>query len=101
MVHLLSMMKKMCGVHKVAMLLVFVGALNWGLIGVAKFNLVSAIFGSVAWLERLVYVLVGFSALMMLMAKKCCMKCGGEGGKCGCGSGSGSCGPMQSEEKKM
>ncbi len=76
------MMKKMCVGHKVAMLLVIVGALNWGLVGAFNVNLVMMLFGKMAWLERTVYVLVGLSGLMMLGLGKCCMK----GGKCpGCG----------------
>lgn len=47
----------------VALVLVIVGGVNWGLVGAFNFNLVNVILGSVAWLERLVYVLVGLSAL--------------------------------------
>jgi len=46
----------------VAILLV-VGGLNWGLVGLANFDLVASIFGSGAWLSRIVYVLVGLSAI--------------------------------------
>lgn len=46
----------------VAVLLV-VGGLNWGLVGFASFDLVAAIFGPSAWLSRVVYALVGLSAL--------------------------------------
>jgi uncharacterized protein len=46
----------------VAILLV-VGGLNWGLVGLANFDLVASIFGSGAWLSRIVYALVGLSAL--------------------------------------
>jgi uncharacterized membrane protein YuzA (DUF378 family) len=46
----------------VAILLV-VGGLNWGLVGFANFDLVASIFGSGAWLSRIVYALVGLSAL--------------------------------------
>ena len=65
----------MCPVHKVAMVLVWVGALNWGLVGAFQFNLVNQILSSWMWLERLVYVLVGISALLMLGLCKCCHKC--------------------------
>jgi uncharacterized membrane protein YuzA (DUF378 family) len=76
---------KMCGVHKLSLILVIVGALNWGLVGVADFNLVTAVFGF-GWVTRLIYVLVGVSGLMMLMAGRCCLgKCLG---KAGCQSGS-------------
>lgn len=51
--------------HKVAYVLLFVGGLNWGLVGLFQFNLVSALFGMWPMLETLVYVLVGASALYL------------------------------------
>lgn len=50
-------------VYWVAFVLVIVGGLNWGLLALLNFNLVNAIFGSVPTLERVVYVLVGLSAV--------------------------------------
>lgn len=44
--------------------LVIVGALNWGLVGFLNFDLVAAIFGDMSFLSRLVYMLVGLSALL-------------------------------------
>lgn len=49
--------------HIVAFILLVVGGLNWGLIGLLNFNLVSALFGSWPMVEGLVYILVGVSAL--------------------------------------
>lgn len=46
----------------VALILVVIGALNWGLVAIG-FNLVEAIFGSMPWLVQLVYILVGLSAI--------------------------------------
>ncbi len=46
----------------VAILLV-VGGLNWGLVGLFNFDLVAAIFGNGAFLARIVYILVGLSAV--------------------------------------
>ena len=46
----------------VAMLLV-VGGLNWGLVGLLNFDLVAALFGSGSGLARVVYALVGLSAV--------------------------------------
>lgn len=46
----------------IALVLLIVGGLNWGF-AVFDFNLVDAIFGSIAWLEKLIYALVGLSAL--------------------------------------
>lgn len=67
------MMKGYCGVHKLAWALVIIGALNWGLVGIFEWNLVHAIFGGVEWLERLIYILVGVSALAMLAGGSCKM----------------------------
>lgn len=62
-----------CTGHKVAWALVLVGALNWGLIGALNFNLVNAIFGSWSMVERVVYIVVGLAAIMMLFKGKCKM----------------------------
>jgi hypothetical protein len=50
-------------VEWIAMILVVVGGLNWGLIGLANVDLVAIIFGSMTVLSRLVYLLVGLSAI--------------------------------------
>ena len=50
----------------IAMTLLIVGGLNWGLVGLADFNLVAAIFGEGSALSRLVYILVGLAALFCL-----------------------------------
>ncbi|HOX61081.1 MAG TPA: DUF378 domain-containing protein [Candidatus Magasanikbacteria bacterium] len=50
----------------VAFVLVVVGGLNWALVGVLKFDLVATIFGDMSVLSRVVYTLVGLSALYML-----------------------------------
>ena len=63
-----------CGIHCVAWVLVIVGALNWGLVGVAKFNLVMTILSSWPVVERIVYVLVGLAGVAMLIESKCCMR---------------------------
>ena len=46
--------------------LVLIGALNWGLIGFFDFDLVSAIFGEASALSRIVYSIVGISAIISL-----------------------------------
>jgi uncharacterized membrane protein YuzA (DUF378 family) len=49
-----------------ALVLVVVGAVNWGLVGVAQFDLVAALFGgSGAALSRLVYTLVGAAGVVL------------------------------------
>jgi uncharacterized membrane protein YuzA (DUF378 family) len=49
-----------------AMILVIVGGLNWGLVGAFDFNLVDTIFGEGSALSRIIYVLVGLSAIYMI-----------------------------------
>lgn len=51
----------------VTLLLVIVGGVNWGLVGMFDFNLVSALFGIDSILTNLIYSLVGISALYQLM----------------------------------
>lgn len=50
--------------------LVIIGAINWGLIGFFGFDLVGAIFGEMSLLARVVYALVGISALILLVINK-------------------------------
>jgi uncharacterized membrane protein YuzA (DUF378 family) len=54
---------KLRGIDFVAVVLVVVGGLNWGLVGLFKFDLVQAILGGVPVLARLVYILVGLAAV--------------------------------------
>ena len=50
----------------IAYILVIIGALNWGLVGFFGFDLVASIFGEMSFLTRLIYDLVGISALVLL-----------------------------------
>ena len=43
--------------------LIIIGALNWLLVGLFKFNLVDAIFGELSFLTRVIYALVGLAGL--------------------------------------
>ncbi|MFP4106200.1 MAG: DUF378 domain-containing protein [Phycisphaerae bacterium] len=56
-------MSKLRVVDLIALILVIVGGLNWGLVGLFDFNLVAAIFGPMTLLSRIVYVLVGIAAI--------------------------------------
>ena len=53
--------------NKVTLLLVIVGGVNWGLVGLLGFDLVAALFGEMSPLSRIVYTLVGASALYQLV----------------------------------
>ena len=56
------MFKQACGLCKVVGAIAIIGALNWGLIGVANVNLVEQILGPAS---RWVYILVGLSGLAL------------------------------------
>ena len=49
-----------------ALTIAVVGAINWGLIGFFNFNLIAFLFGSMSWLSRIVYGLVGLCGLYLL-----------------------------------
>ena len=48
----------------IALILLIIGGLNWGLVGAFQFDLVATLFGEGSALSRLVYVLVGLSAVI-------------------------------------
>lgn len=48
--------------------IVIIGAINWGLIGFFRFDLVSFLFGDMSWLSRIIYALVGIGGLYLLSA---------------------------------
>ena len=50
-------------IDKIALALIIIGAINWGLIGIFKFNLVSTLFGEMTLFSRIIYALVGISGL--------------------------------------
>ena len=54
------------GLTYLALTIDILGAVNWGLIGAFRFDLVAALFGEMSVLSRIVYVLVGVSGLYLL-----------------------------------
>ena len=54
----------------ISLILVIVGALNWGLVGLFGFDLVAALFGQMSVLSRIIYSLVGISAFVLLLNYK-------------------------------
>ena len=50
----------------IALTIVIIGAVNWGLIGFFDFNLVATIFGSMSWLSRVIYAIVGICGLYLI-----------------------------------
>ena len=57
----------MRAINKLTLLLLIVGGLNWGLVGLFDFDLVAALFGDMSPLSRVLYVLVGISAVWQVV----------------------------------
>lgn len=53
-------MPKMNKLDITALVLVIIGAINWGLLGIAQYNIIETIFGG---LSRFIYVIVGLSGI--------------------------------------
>jgi len=60
-------MYKLNNIDKLSFIFVLIGALNWGLLGLLNFNLVSVIFGGIPFLARIIYILVGLSAVNIIV----------------------------------
>lgn len=50
--------------QKTALVFTIIGAINWGLIGIADFDLVATLFGNMSLLSRIVYTIVGICGLI-------------------------------------
>ena len=50
--------------YRIALVIVIIGAINWGMIGIFNINLVSLLFGEDTFLTNFVYALVGISGLV-------------------------------------
>ena len=60
-------MYKLNTIDKLSFIFVLIGALNWGLLGLLNFNLVSTIFGAIPFLARAIYIVVGLSAVNIIV----------------------------------
>ena len=49
-----------------ALTLVIIGAVNWLLVGIFRFDLVAFLFGEMSWLSRIIYALVGIAGLYII-----------------------------------
>ena len=68
-------MNKISTFDWVTLVLIIIGGLNWLLVGIFNWDLVAAIFGPMTILSRIVYALVGLSAVYWLFAMgKLCKK---------------------------
>lgn len=50
----------------IVLTLVIIGAINWGLIGFFRFDLINVIFGNMTLLSRIIYAIVGLTGLYMI-----------------------------------
>lgn len=55
--------RRMNAIDWIAMTLLIIGGLNWGLMGLFNFDLVASLFGQMSGVSRIIYTLVGLSAL--------------------------------------
>jgi uncharacterized membrane protein YuzA (DUF378 family) len=60
-------MQKPNALDWIVLLLVVIGGLNWGLVGIFDFDLVATFFGEMSTVSRIVYALVGVSAIYLLI----------------------------------
>ena len=51
-------------IQKIALALIIIGAINWGLIGLFDFNLVDTLFGTGSMLSKVIYILVGVAGII-------------------------------------
>lgn len=49
-----------------ALAIVIIGAVNWLLIGIFRFDLVAFFFGNMSWISRIVYTVVGLCGLYLI-----------------------------------
>ncbi|MBP8717819.1 MAG: DUF378 domain-containing protein [Candidatus Atribacteria bacterium] len=50
----------------IAVVLVIIGGINWGLIGLFSFDVIAAIFGVMTILSRIIYILIGLSSIFLI-----------------------------------
>ncbi len=62
------MLKHACVLCKVVGAIAIIGALNWGLVGVAEYNLVDHLFGAGSVVSRVIYSVVGLSGVVLLVS---------------------------------
>lgn len=53
-------------IDKIALVLVIIGAIVWGVIGIFNFNVVDALFGAGSIISKIIYILVGISGLWVI-----------------------------------
>ena len=56
------------GIDYTVLTIVIIGAINWGLIGFFHFDLIAWLFGSMTWISRIIYAIVGLCGLYLISA---------------------------------
>lgn len=51
----------------VALILIIIGAINWGLIGFFRFDLIASLFGQLSAISRIIYAIVGIAGIYSLI----------------------------------
>lgn len=54
-------------IEKIALVFTIIGAINWGLIGLFDFNLVTMLFQEGSFLTRLIYIIIGICGLLNIV----------------------------------
>lgn len=62
-------------IDMIALILLVIGGITWGIFGLSNFNIIDYVFGKI-WIDKILYVLVGLSAIYALVTCKhlCCCK---------------------------
>lgn len=63
-----KIMRKLSVLDWIALILLVIGGLNWGLVGLFSFDLVATIFGDMSTVSRIIYILVGLSGIYILFS---------------------------------
>lgn len=50
----------------ISYILIIIGALNWALVGIFNFDLVALLFGEMSLVSRIIYVVIGFAAIVSI-----------------------------------
>lgn len=54
------------GFDYTAMTIAIIGAINWGLIGFFRLDIISLLFGDMSWVSRIIYAIVGICGLYLI-----------------------------------
>lgn len=60
-------MLRLNGLTITTLILLIIGAINWGLVGLFEFDLVAAVFGDMSTISRILYTIIGLAGIAMLV----------------------------------